>query len=101
MHGTYVTAHSPSTVVRQVPLRFRQLAIGQHAVHTRPRLPLLASLCCIAAPSSAESSLDSEALQAALSDVRAEMPLGVYSLEDGIEGERVPLVPTIFTQFLN
>ena len=66
----------------------------------RPRLPLLA-LCCIAAPSSAESSLDSEALQAALSDVRAEMPLGVYSLEDGIEGERVPLVPTIFTQFLN
>ena len=66
----------------------------------RPRLPLLA-LCCIAAPSSAESALDSEALQAALSDVRAEMPLGVYSLEDGIEGERVPLVPTIFTQFLN
>ena len=62
----------------------------------RPRLPLLA-LCCIAAPSSAdESSLDSEALQAALSDVRAEMPLGVYSLVDmyGIEGERVPLVPT-------
>ena len=59
----------------------------------RPRLPLLA-LCCIAAPSSAESSL--EALQAALSDVRAEMPLGVYSLVDmyGIEGERVPLVPT-------
>ena len=33
----------------------------------RPRLPLLA-LCCIAAPSSAESSLDSEALQAALSE---------------------------------
>jgi len=61
----------------------------------RPRLPLLA-LCCIAAPSSAESSLDSEALQAALSDVRAEKPLGVYSLVDmyGIEGERVPLVPT-------
>ena len=61
----------------------------------RPRLPLLA-LCCIAAPSSAESALDSEALQAALSDVRAEMPLGVYSLVDmyGIEGERVPLVPT-------
>ena len=59
----------------------------------RPRLPLLA-LCCIAAPSSAESSLDSEALQAALSDVRAEMPLSVDSLEDGIEGERVPLVPT-------
>ena len=61
----------------------------------RPRLPLLA-LCCIAAPSSAESSLDSEALQAALSDVRAERPLGVYSLVDiyGIEGERVPLVPT-------
>ena len=59
----------------------------------RPRLPLLA-LCCIAAPSSAESSL--EALQATLSDVRAEMPLGVYSLVDmyGIEGERVPLVPT-------
>ena len=61
----------------------------------RPRLPLLA-LCCIPAPSSAESSLDSEALQAALSDVRAERPLGVYSLVDiyGIEGERVPLVPT-------
>jgi hypothetical protein len=59
----------------------------------RPRLPLLA-LCCIVAPSSAESSL--EALQATLSDVRAGMPLGVYSLVDmyGIEGERVPLVPT-------
>ena len=61
----------------------------------RPRLPLLA-LCCIVAPSSAESFLDSEALQATLSDVRAERPLGVYSLVDiyGIEGERVPLVPT-------
>jgi hypothetical protein len=63
----------------------------------RPRLPLLA-LCCIAAPSSAESYFDtgSEALQAALSDERAEMPLGVYSLVDkyGSEGERVPLAPT-------
>ena len=63
------TSHSPSTVVRQVPLR--------KAVSDRPTCgpyPGRGWHCWhyAAAPSSAdESSLDSEALQAALSDARS------------------------------